>query len=111
MFINIEGLSKLQKIKFMDYILEVIDKTEREIRLTKEHFKHIIYHKGMENYIEEIKETLRNPLKIVPHETGDLHDYYNYYKDRKEKAKYLQVVVKYLNNHGFILTAYFVKHI
>ncbi len=94
----------------MDIIFEIIDRTGRKIRLTKEHFKHIIYHKGMENYIEEIKKTLKNPLKIISHEAGDLYDYYNYCKDRKGEAKYLQIIVKYLNGEGFVLTAYFVRH-
>jgi hypothetical protein len=34
--------------------------------------------------------------------------YYKYYKNRKSKAKYLRVIVKYLNGEGFIITAYFV---
>ena len=94
----------------MDNIFEITDKTERKIRLTNTQFRHVICHKGMENYIEEIQDTLKSPLKIVPHETGDLYNYYKYYKDRKQKAKYLQVVVKYLNGDGFVLTAYFVRH-
>ena len=95
----------------MENIFEVIDKTGRKIRLTKEQFKHITCHKGMENYIEEIKQTLEKPIIIISHEIGQLYDYYKYYKNRKEESKYLQVVVKYLNGHGFIITAYFVKHI
>lgn len=93
-----------------DNIFEVIDKTGRKIRLTKRQFQHVICHKGMENHIEEIKETLVNPLNIVSHEAGELYDYYKYCKNVKRKAKYLQVVVKYLNGEGFILTAYFVRH-
>ena len=38
----------------MDNIFEIIDKTGREIRLTKTQFKHVICHKGMENQIEKI---------------------------------------------------------
>ena len=72
-----------------------MDKIGRKIRLTNKDFKHVICHKGMENYIEEIKDTLKNPLKIISHEAGDLYDYYNYYKNRKQKAKYLQVIVRY----------------
>ena len=94
-----------------DIIFEIIDKTGRKIRLTRRQFKHIIRHKGMENEIEKIKETLINPLKIIPHETGELYNYYNYYKNRKQKAKFLQVVVKYLNGDGFVIVSYFVKHI
>ena len=78
--------------KLMDNIFEITDKTGRKIRLTNRQFEHVICHKGMENYIEEIKDTLKNPLNIISHEAGDLYDYYNYYKDRKQKAKYLQVV-------------------
>ena len=95
----------------MENIFEIIDKTGRKIRLTKKQFRHVICHKGMENHLEEIKETLKNPTKIIPHEIGNLYDYYNYYKNRREEAKYLQVVVKYLNGDGFVITAYFVKHI
>ncbi len=93
----------------MDNIFEIPDKTGRRIKLTRTQFKHVICHKGMENEIEKIKDTLTNPLKIVPHEIGELYDYYNYYKDRKKKAKFLQVVVKYLNGNGFVITAYFVR--
>ena len=39
----------------MDNIFEIVDKTEREIRLTKTQFMHVIRHKGMENNIEKIK--------------------------------------------------------
>jgi hypothetical protein len=95
----------------MDNIFKITDKSGRKIRLTKTQFKHVICHKGMENEIEKIKDTLLNPLKIVSHETGELHDYYRYYKDRKKKAKFLQVVVKYLNGDGFVITAYFVRKI
>ena len=95
----------------MNNIFEITDKTGRKIRLTKTQFKHIICHKGMENEIEKIKDTLIGPFKIVPHETGELYDYYRYYENRKKKAKFLQVVVKYLNGDGFVITAYFVSKI
>jgi hypothetical protein len=93
----------------MNNIFEITDKTGRKIRLTKTQLKHVVCHKGMENEMEKIKDTLINPLKIAPHETGELYDYYRYYKDRNKKAKYLQVVVKYLNGDGFVITAYFVS--
>lgn len=103
-------IAKLSTIMIADNVFTVIDKTGREIRLTRRQFQHVICHKGMENHIEEIKDTLVNPLKIVSHEAGNLYDYYTYHKNRKQKAKYLQVVVKYLNGHGFVLTTYFVRH-
>lgn len=51
-----------------DVIFEVIDKTGRKIRLTKKQWKHILKrHPDVINYQEEIKETLKIPLKIMPH--------------------------------------------
>jgi len=95
----------------MDYIFEIIDKTCRKIHLTHERLIHISEHKGMENYIEDIKEVIMKPDKIIPHNHGDLYDYYKYFKHRKSHLKYLMVVVKYLNGKGFVLTAYFVPRI
>jgi len=58
-------------------ILEITDKTDRKIHLSKERWSHITtLHSGMANYLEEIKQTLVNPLKITPHEKGDLKNYY-----------------------------------
>ena len=76
----------------------VLDKTGRKIHLTKERWKHITTkHPYMTNYLEGVKETTTNFQNTVPHLEGDLFDYYRYYKHRKEKAKFLNVVVKYLN--------------
>ena len=95
----------------MENIFEVIDKTGRKIRLTRSQYVHVLRHKGIGQYLEEIKKTLEKPLKIVSHEEGNLYDYYTYFKHRKNSSKYLKVVVKYLNGEGFVLTAYFVKYI
>lgn len=95
----------------MEIISEVVDKTGRIIHLTKERLSHIFEHKGMDKYLEDIKNTLNNPDKIVPHNHGELYDYYKYYKHRKSNLKFLMVVVKYLNGKGFVLTSYFVPKI
>lgn len=95
----------------MEFIFEIPDRTGRKIHLSKERWSHIrIEHPLVEN-IEELKITLTNPVKIMQHEYGELYDYYCYFKNKKQKSKYLKVVVKYLNGVGFILTAYFVKSI
>ena len=36
---------------------------------------------------------------------------YKYYKERESEAKYLMVVVKYLNSHGFIITSFYTNKI
>ena len=95
----------------MSLIFELIDKTRRRVRLTKERWEHILEHKGMENYLEDIKIMIERPEKIVPHDDASVNDYYKYYKHKKSKNKFLKVVVKYLNGDGYILSAYFVPKI
>jgi len=97
----------------MDYIFEIVDKTKRKIHLTKKQWSHITSpsspHTYMTNYLENIRQTLINPDKII----RSIYDYskINYYKYYKNNKKYLRVIVKYLNGEGFVITSYFVKNI
>ena len=94
----------------MNHIFEITDKTGRKIYLSRKQCAHI--NKGHPNInIEEIKQTLTNPLKILAREQDDLFDYYSYFKHKNLKSKYLKVVVKYLNGKGFVVTSYFVRNI
>lgn len=96
----------------MPKILEVKDKTGRNIYLTGERYNHIKKHPEMQNSLRIIEEALRNPQKITDYSLEpDVKYYYTHHKDRKSKAKYLRVIVKYLNGEGFIITAYFVEAI
>lgn len=96
----------------MTLIFEVIDKSGRKIHLTKERWSHIKKkHTEVENY-EMIEETIRKHDKITNIDIDEkVHYYYKYYKHRLPKEKFLQVVVKYLNGTGFVLTAQFKLHI
>ncbi|MBI2449595.1 hypothetical protein HYV49_04840 [Candidatus Pacearchaeota archaeon] len=94
----------------MDVIFEVTDKTGRKIRLTKERWAHILkYHPYLSNSLEEIKEALIKPLIIVP--SKDDENKYHYYRPLKDISGYLLVSVKYLNNEGFIPTAFWTSKI
>lgn len=93
-----------------DYILEVQDKTKRKIHLSKERWSHIRKeHPNVD--IDEIKKAVTTPIKIISRGSEDLFDYYQFFKHKRSKLKYLKVIVKYLNGKGFIITSYFVKHI
>ena len=97
----------------MFYIFEVIDKKSKLVYLTKERWSHIIKeHPIINNKIEDIKETLKNPLAIREG-TRDHNTllYYKYYKNIKQKKKYLLVIVKYLNGKGFIVTSFYINKI
>ena len=88
-------------------IFEIKDKTDRKIRLSEKQWRHIKQrHPGIES--NNIEETLISPLKTIAKEGVTI--YYKYFKHRKEPAKYLKVVVKYLNGDGFVVTSYFVIH-
>lgn len=53
-----------------EFVFEIVDKTGRKIRLTKRQWSHITSpespHAYMTNYVEEIKETLVKPDKVIP---------------------------------------------
>jgi len=93
-------------------IFEIKDKTGKKIRLTKKQWSHIRKkHPEIEKY-ELIKETIVNPLKITDYDLDESVKYfYRYYKHRISHEKYLQVIVKYLNGDGFVLTAQFKPYI
>ena|SRR3989344_8517632 len=96
----------------MSYVFEITDKTGRKIHLTRERQKHILKHPYMENSIENIKQTLQNPTTIRFNEDDEKVCYfYKEFKNNSSSEKYLLVSVKYLNNHGFIITAFFTNKI
>lgn len=96
-----------------DFVFEIIDKTKREIRLTKRQWRHINNrHPIITNYIEELKETLKNPDAIKNSKTDEnVYFYYKYFKYLKSPDRYILLIVKYLNSHGFIISTFFEKYI
>lgn len=91
----------------MPNIFEVTDKTGRKIHLSKDNWDHILEHKYMAQYLEDIKNTLIKPDFISPHKFDpNRRNYYIYYK---EKNRYLLVSVKYLNGEGYIATSFITR--
>src|SRR3989344_2177457 len=103
--------SRINKEGMKD-VFEITDKTGRKIRLSKEQWEHIIKeHLVIANKLEEIKETITGPLAIRKSSYDEKKRfYYRYYKDRKT-AKYLLIIVKYLNGQGFIITSFYTDKI
>ncbi len=92
-------------------IFEVTDKTGRKIRMTGKQWSHTLRrHSYITRHIEEIKETLKKPDKLIIHQYNKGY-YYRHYKYLKKPNKFVLVVVKYLNGDGFIITAYFEERI
>lgn len=94
-------------------IFEIKDSIGREVYLTGKQWTHITsptsLHAYMTNYLEEIKETIQRPDKILTSiYDKNKSNYYKFYKSRRE---YLKVIVNYLNGNGFVITSYFVRSI
>ena len=75
----------------MNVVFEITDKSGRKIRLTKERWSHIRQRHPNVINVEDIEETIRNPLKIVEVEEDSVA-YYKHFKHRKESAKYLKII-------------------
>ncbi len=95
----------------MDVVFETDDKIGRRVYMSQERWRHINQeHPEVIPYVEEIKEVIKNPTHVYAY-VYDVSVRY-YYKDLKQRRpRYLLVIVKYLNEYGFIITAYFTKHI
>ncbi len=96
----------------MSRVLEVKDRNGKIVHLTDERYKHILKHPEMQNSFGIIENTIKNPDKMLQYSRDSaIRFYYTHHKNRKSNAKYLRVVVKYLNGEGFVVTAFFVVSI
>jgi hypothetical protein len=95
-----------------DIIFMLRDILNREIRLTKNRYEHILERAEMHNQEERIKETLKSPdiIKLSNH-ADDVLLYYKLYETSPVTRKYLVVIVKILNGDGFIITAFYTDKI
>lgn len=95
----------------MSILFELADKTGRSIRLTKRQWGHIRQgHPEIED-MELVKSALKNPVRISQSYPGDKFHYYFYCKHGKFGGNYLMVIVKYLNGHGFVVSAFYVANL
>jgi len=78
-----------------------------DVRLTDERLAHIAQHvelMGMENEIEHV---LRSPTEVrVSVSDDDVRLFYEFYAQTRVGGKWLCVVVKYLTDDAFVITAY-----
>ena len=79
----------------------------QSVRLTEERRKHILEHPEMKGMLDNIKETLSEPQRVIQSLSDkDANLYYRFYIGTKVGNKYLCVVVKMANKDAFVLTAY-----
>lgn len=85
----------------------LIDYQGRSIRLTEERLDHILQHSEMVGLESAIETTLLTPQIVRRSRTDEtVFLYYRYQEGTIVSDKWLCVVVKYLENDAFIITAY-----
>ena len=85
----------------------LVDYQGRQIRLTDERKQHILGHPEMAKMEPAIETALANPEVVRRSNTDStVHLYYRYHENTIVGEKWLCVVVKYLENDAFIITAY-----
>lgn len=79
----------------------------RKIRLTDERYSHILEHLEMNELVNRLEEILLEPDYIIQSNIdNDVEIFTRFYITKSFGGKYLCVVVKYLSNDAFIITAY-----
>jgi hypothetical protein len=77
------------------------------VRLTDERLAHILEHPEMKGMAPEIERVLREP-KLVRRSRTDagVRLFYEFYAQTIVGGKWLCIVVKYIENDAFVVTAY-----
>jgi len=79
----------------------------RSIRLTNERMAHILQHQEMVGMEAEVERTLQSPAEVrVSRSDSTVQLFYEYYIRTRVGGKWLCVVVKYLPDDAFVVTAY-----
>ena len=78
-----------------------------KVRLTDERLAHILEHAEMAGMAAEVERLLRQP-QLVRRSRSDtaVRLYYEFYAQTIVGGKWLCVVVKYMENDAFVVTAY-----
>ena len=85
----------------------LIDFQGQNVRLTDERLSHILEHPEMTDMERALEETLREPQLVIRSRSDDTANLnYRYYYGTKVGDKWLCVVVKYIADDAFVLTAY-----
>lgn len=86
----------------------LLDYQNRQVRLTEERLAHILTHPEMVEMESQIADTLKNPQLVRKSRSDDSAElFYRFYTQMVIGDKWLCIVVKYLPDDAFIVTAYF----
>ncbi|RLF12951.1 MAG: hypothetical protein DRJ69_00185 [Thermoprotei archaeon] len=93
-------------------LFEVYSYDGRRVRLTRTQWLHIaVFHPEVAGEEDKIKRAVKDPDVVLAGATEDTRVYYRFYRDTPVSPKYLAVVVKILDEEGFIITSYFTERV
>lgn len=96
----------------MKIVFEIESKLKKGIRLTDEQWKHIRRrHKEMDSQLNEMKLALVDPDSIYYSPKEENYHYYKFFKQTPVTEKFLLLVIKHLDEEGYIITAFFLSKI
>ncbi len=93
----------------MRWVFAIIDKSGRKIHLSSQRWAHIHKHPEMMNQLEQMKDALVHPDKIIEFDVDPAVRFY--YRYDKTRQAFLLVSVKYLNGEGFVITSFYTDKI
>ena len=77
------------------------------VRLTDERLAHILEHAEMAGMEDELERVLQTPSEVrLSRSDDDVRLFYEFYTRTRMGGKWLCVVVKYLTDDAFVITAY-----
>lgn len=84
----------------------------KEVRLTEAQWAHIkARHKELRGQIEKMRLVLMEPDSIWHSPKEEVYHFYRRFTKTPVSEKYLLLVVKYLDDEGFVITGFFVSRI
>jgi hypothetical protein len=85
----------------------IVDCFGRSVRLTDERLAHILEHAEMAGMETELGRVLRSPSEVRTSRSDvNVRLFYEFSMQSSFGGKWLCVVVKYLSNDAFVITAY-----
>ena len=91
-------------------IFETLSKLGKQIRLTDAQWEHIRRnHRELDNQLQKMQQALEHPDLVYYCPAEENYQYYKYFQRTPVTEKYLMLVVKHLNDEGFIITAFFMS--
>jgi hypothetical protein len=103
----LEVIASNCSLPYLAIVKVIIDCFGHSVRLTDERLAHILEHPEMAGMEDELERVLQTPSEVRLSRSDDnVRLFYEFYTRTRMGGKWLCVVVKYLPDDAFVITAY-----